>query len=273
MPRIWFITGASRGLGLAIVEAALESGDSVAATARTPSQLAPIVERHGSDRVLALQLDVTKNEQVIETLNRTIEKFGRLDVLVNNAGYANISSIEHMPLDDFSQQFDTNFFGTVYPSKAVIPIMRKQGSGHIIQISSLGGRVGSPGLSAYQSAKWAIGGFSTVLQGEMAPFGIKVTVCEPGGMKTDWAASSIGVAQVAEGYEETIGAGIEFRKQLLPTWSEPAQVAKAILYISQVSEPPLKLLLGPETPGYAKMVAERLAQDDEKWKTVTMLQV
>ncbi|KAL2207979.1 NAD(P)-binding protein [Sarocladium strictum] len=273
MARIWFVTGASRGLGLAITHAALDSGDLVVATARTPSQLSHLIENYGTERVLTLELDVTNNDQVIEAINKTVEKFGRLDVLVNNAGYANINSIEDMTLQDFKQQFDTNFFGTMYASKAVIPVMRKQGSGRIIQISSLGGRLGSPGLSAYQSAKWAVGGFSTVLQGEVAPFGIKVTVCEPGGMKTDWLGSSMEIAPVSEGYESTIGAGVEFRKQLTSSWSEPSQVAKSILYISTVEDPPMKLLLGPETPGYAKMIAEGLAKEDEKWKEVTMLQV
>ncbi|KAK0383799.1 hypothetical protein NLU13_9710 [Sarocladium strictum] len=272
-PRIWFVTGASRGLGLAIVKAALEAGDSVAATARLPSQLSPLVDEYGSDRVLALELDVTKNDQVIDTINQTVNKFGRLDVLVNNAGYANIESIEHVPMDDFRQQFETCFFGTVYPSKAAIPVMRKQGSGHIIQISSLGGRLGTPGLGAYQSAKWAVGGFSTVLRAEVAAFGIKVIVCEPAGMKTDWAGSSMGLPRAQEGYEQTVGAGVEFMKQVMPSWSEPADVARSILYISKVPDPPMKLLLGPESPGYAERVAEQLAKDDEKWRKVTMLQV
>lgn len=273
MARVWFITGASRGLGLAIATAALEAGDSVAATARNPSQVASLTEAYGSERVLTLPLDVTKNDEVVQAIQSTVDKFGRIDVVVNNAGYANIDAIEHVPMEDFRAQFEANFFGTVHVSKAAVPIMRNQGSGHIIQISSLGGRLGSPGLSSYQSAKWAVGGFSAVLKAETEPFGIKVTVCEPGGMKTDWAGSSMGVATIAPEYQQTIGAGLEFRKQLLPSWSEPEKVARSVVYISKVSDPPFKLLLGPDTPAYAKVLSEELARADEKWKDVTMLKV
>lgn len=260
-------------MGLAIAEAALSAGDSVAATARNPSQLSSLVVKYGAGRVLALALDITNNDQVGQSVQSTIQHFGRIDVVVNNAGYANIDSFEDMSLEDFRAQFETNFFGAINVTKAVIPQMRKQNSGHILQISSVGGRVGSPGLSSYQSAKWALGGFSTVLQQEVKPFGIRVTVCEPGGMKTDWAGASMGVAGISEGYKETIGVGIESRRGLIASWSEPAQVAKAIVYITNVSDPPLRLLLGPETPGHAKHAANALAEFDEKWLDVTMLRV
>jgi NAD(P)-dependent dehydrogenase (short-subunit alcohol dehydrogenase family) len=273
MVRVWFVTGASRGLGKAIVQAALDDGDVIAATARNPSQLSSFVEKYGEGRVLPLALDVSKNEEIVKALNSTVEKFGRVDILVNNAGYANVDSIEHVSIDDFRTQFETNFFGTFLASKAAIPIMRKQGSGHIIQISSVGGRVGTPGLASYQSAKWAVGGFSTVLQQEVAPFGIKITVCEPGGIKTDWAGASMGFATLEAGYEQTIGAATKMREGLWSYFSEPAEIAKSINYISKVEDPPLRLLLGRGMPDYGKAASDALASSDEKWLKVTNLEV
>lgn len=273
MTRIWFITGSSRGLGLALVKAVLDSGDSVAATARNPKQLSHLVETYGSDRVLALALDVTNNDQVIEAVRKTHEKFGRIDVVVNNAGYGETSSIEDISIEGFRSQMDTNFYGVVYVTKAVLPILRAQGSGHIMQVSSVGGRVGSPGLSGYQSAKWAVGGFSTVLAQEVQPFGIKVTVLEPGGMKTDWAGPSMVDGPISGPYQATVGAFKAFREQpeIANNWADPAKVSEAILLVSKADEPPLRLLLGPDTVEYAKMAGEQLAASDAKWRDVTTL--
>ncbi|KAJ5602263.1 Bcboa17 [Penicillium lagena] len=189
--RVWFITGSSRGLGLAIAEAALNYGDSVIATAREPRQLTHLVEKYGPDRVFSVALDVSDNDKVIQAIKTGHEKFGRIDVVINNAGYANTAAIEDIDIHDFHDQINANLMGVVYVSKAVLPILRQQKSGHIIQVSSIGGRMGAPGLSAYQCAKWAVGGFSTVLAQEVNPLGIKVTVLEPGGIKTDWAGSSM----------------------------------------------------------------------------------
>lgn len=205
MPRIWFITGSSRGLGLAIAKAAVDAGDSIIVTARKPEQLAELVESYSSETVIPLSLDVTNNEQVIECVKDGHEKF-RIDTAVNNVGYANRASVEDIDIYDFRTQVNTNFYGIVYLSKVAIPILRQQKSGHIFQISSIGGRVGTPGLSTYQSAKWAIGGFSTVLAQEAAPFGVKVTVVEPGSMKTDFAGSSMDIPEVSEPYQSTVGS-------------------------------------------------------------------
>ncbi len=185
MSKVWFITGSSRGLGLAIAEAALETGASIIATARTPSQLEPLVKKYGADKVLPIALDVTNNEQVLQAVTAGHDRFGRIDIVVNNAGYADVASIEDMTVESFRHQMDTNFTGVVYVTKAVLPILRKQGSGYILQVASLGSRVGSVGFGPYQSAKWAVAGFTTILAQEVAPFGIKVTSLEPGGMKTE----------------------------------------------------------------------------------------
>ena len=271
MARIWFITGSARGLGLSIAQAALDAGDSVAATARDAKRLDHLINQYGADRVLALDMDVANNDQVLAAVTRAHEKFGRIDIVVNNAGYGGTSSIEDVPLDEFRAQIDTNFLGTVYVTKAVLPILRTQGSGHILQVSSVGGRVGSPGLGAYQSAKWAVGGFSTVLAQEVGPLGIKVTVLEPGGMATDWSGSSMVNGPITEPYKQTVGAFKELREQSASNWADPKKVAGAILHVSKVEDPPLRLLLGPDTVAYAEFAAKQLAESDIKWRDVTLL--
>jgi NAD(P)-dependent dehydrogenase (short-subunit alcohol dehydrogenase family) len=192
-------------LGRCIVDAALEAGDQVVATARKPEQLAELVARYG-DQLLPVTLDVTDADDVAKAVQLGLDAFGHYDVVVNNAGYGDIASVEDVTLEDFRAQVETNFYGVVQVTKAVLPQLRRQGSGHIFQISSLGGRIGSVGLSAYQSAKWAVGGFSTVLAQEVATFGINVTVLEPGGMTTDWAGSSMNIPPISEPYQQTVGA-------------------------------------------------------------------
>jgi NAD(P)-dependent dehydrogenase (short-subunit alcohol dehydrogenase family) len=188
-PQVWFITGSSRGLGRALVDGVLAAGHRVVATARTPAQLDDLVARHG-ERVKPVALDVTDPAQAERAVKEAVAAFGRIDVLVNNAGYANTNAFEDLPLDDFRAQIDTNFYGVVYVTRAVLPVMRAQRSGRILLVSSIGGRRGgTPGLSAYQAAKFAVAGFGEVLINEIAPLGIQVTIVEPGGFATDWAAA------------------------------------------------------------------------------------
>ncbi|TVY82270.1 putative oxidoreductase [Lachnellula suecica] len=271
MSQVWFITGTSRGLGLCIAEAALNSGASVIATARNPSQLSTLVSKHGADKVLPLALDVSDNNAVLAAVKAGHEKFGRIDIVVNNAGYAETAAVEDVTIDSFRAQINTNFLGVVYVTKAVLPIMREQGSGHIFQVSSLGGRVGTPGFSAYQSARWAIGGFSTVLAKEVAPLGIKVTVLEPGGIRTDWAGSSMKTPPISEPYQQTVGATADMlRKHASGFPSLPEKIADIVLRLTGEEEPPLRLLIGPEAPGYAAEAAKTIAESDEKWRHLTL---
>lgn len=271
MPRIWFITGCSKGLGLAIANAAWQDGDSVIATARKPETLASLVDKYGSDRVAALPLDVTSPEQVSSAVAAGLDKFGRIDVVVNNAGYADIAPFEDASLDSFRAQIEANFLGVVYVTKAVLPHLRKQRSGRILQVSSVGGRLASPGLSAYQAAKWAVGGFSEVLQKEVASFGIKVTILEPGGIKTDWARSTDDAAEVSEPYRAVMDQIQGMRKQYSHLRGDPAEMARAVLHVSKVDEPPLRLLLGREVRALVKGAAAALAASDDKWQETTML--
>jgi NAD(P)-dependent dehydrogenase (short-subunit alcohol dehydrogenase family) len=274
MTKVWFVTGSSRGLGRAIVEAALASGASVIATARSVQSLDALTNKFGPDRLLPLALDVTNPSAVTAALHAGHQHFGRLDIVVNNAGYANTASLEDMELSDFRQQMDTNFMGVVYVTKAAIPILRKQGSGHIFQISSIGGRVGIAGLGAYQSAKWAVGGFSTVVAQEVAPLGIKVTVLEPGGIRTDWAGSSMNIPEISEPYKPTVGAVA----QMLQTMSGqeqslPEKIAKIVVELSEEREPPLRLLVGPDAVELAEQAAQALAESDRKWRHVSVTSV
>lgn len=271
MQKVWFVTGSSRGLGLAIVEAALQAGAQVIATARDPKQLESLVREYGSDRVFPVALDVSNYDNVMDAVKAGHEHFGRIDVVVNNAGYANLAAIEDIDVADFRAQVDTNFLGVVYVSKAVLPILRQQGSGHIFQVSSLGGRLASPGLSAYQASKWAVGGFSTSLAQEVAPFGIKVTVLEPGGMKTDWAGPSMQIPPISEPYEKTVGAfGEMLRNMSGNEVSIPAKVAKIIVDLTEEAEPPLRLLIGTDAAEYGAHVSRTIAESDKKWHDVTV---
>jgi NAD(P)-dependent dehydrogenase (short-subunit alcohol dehydrogenase family) len=270
MEKVWLITGSSRGLGRALAEAVLAAGDKLVATARTPAQLADLVDRYG-DQIRTIALDVTEERQAVNAVQGAINVFGRLDVLVNNAGYANVNSIEDMAAADFREQIETNFFGVVNVTRAALPVFRTQRDGHIIQISSLGGRLATPGLSAYQSAKWAVGGFSEVLAKEVGPLGIKVTVVEPGGMRTDWAGSSMRVGPVEPDYQKTVGAMIEARSANAGIMrGDPARVARAILRIASEKRPPLRLLLGSDAVFLASVFAAERAKEDAEWKELSL---
>jgi len=264
--QVWFITGSSRGLGRALVRAVLDAGHRVVATARTPSDLEEVVKQYG-DRVKALALDVTSPEQAARAVADAVAAFGRIDVLVNNAGYANTDSVEDMPLEDFRRQIDTNFYGVVHVTRAVLPVMHAQRSGRILQISSIGGRRGgTPGLSAYQAAKFAVAGFSEVLINEVAPLGIQVTIVEPGGFATDWAGSSMKVYPSKPDYEATVGAVAKrFRGSGAAASSRgvPEKAANALLRLAAMPQQPRRLLLGTDAFVLAHAAAhELLAADD-----------
>src|SRR5580704_13523145 len=189
MAKVWFITGTSKGFGRIWAQAALERGDQVVATARDRDTLTPLAEAHG-DAVLTLALDVTDKAGVDAAIAAGRERFGRLDVVVNNAGYGLFGAIEEVSEEQARAQIETNLFGALWVTKAALPILREQGSGHIIQVSSIGGITAFPGIGAYHASKWALEGFSQALAAEVADFGIHVTLIEPGGFSTDWAGPS-----------------------------------------------------------------------------------
>jgi NAD(P)-dependent dehydrogenase (short-subunit alcohol dehydrogenase family) len=266
----WFITGSSRGLGRALVRAALESGDRVAASARRPEQLDDLVQEFG-DRIQPVRLDVTDPQAARSALAEAKRHFGRIDVLVNNAGYANISPIETTQDEDFRAQFETNFWGVYHVTKAAVPILREQRGGLVIQLSSMGGRVGgSPGLASYQAAKFAIDGFSRVLRAETAPFGVKVLVVEPSGFRTDWAGSSMTVHEFPEAYEQTVGLiNTRVRQATGGMAGDPVRAAEILVRVAKRQDVPEHLALGVTASEGSVGQDRRLLADDLTWQQVS----
>ena len=270
MSKVWFVTGSSRGLGRAVVEVALEAGDRVAATARNPERLQDLHDRYG-DSVLPLRLDVTDSNAAARVVAQAAETFGRMDVVVNNAGYGDLGSFEDTTIDSFRMQIETNFFGVVNVSKATVPVLREQGSGHIFQVSSLSARLSGRCLTAYGAAKWDVTGFSSGLAQEIAPFGVKVTVLEPGGMRTDWGGSSMTVPEPSAPYRATVesfaglvraGSGREA--------SSPRRVAEVVRDLAGREDAPLRLLLGTDAVPLAQEAAEELAAGDDAWREISL---
>lgn len=270
MSQVFLVTGSSRGLGRAIVTAALDAGHHVLATARRSSDLADLVDRYG-DQVHTVALDVTDTHAARLAVETAVKIFGRLDVVVNNAGYANIAAIEDITEEDFRAQIETNLFGVVNVTKAALHVLRVQGSGHIIVVSSVGGRLATPGLGAYQTAKWALGGFASVLAQEVGPLGIKVSVLEPGGMRTDWAGTSMAVAPVSKPYQQTVGRSARMHQDPTSTaGSDPSSVARVVLEIASMPEPPLRLLLGSDAYRYATAAGRDLLERDEQLEPLSV---
>jgi NAD(P)-dependent dehydrogenase (short-subunit alcohol dehydrogenase family) len=270
MSKTWLITGSSRGLGRALAKAALDSGDRVLATARRLDQLDDLVKEYG-EAIHAVALDVTDAAAARSAVQAAVDVFGGLDVVANNAGYANSAPIEEMAEDDFRAQIETNLYGVVNVTRAALPLFRKQRSGHFLQFSSIGGRVGgTPGMGAYQTAKFAVEGFSEVLNNEVKPFGVKVTIVEPGAFRTDWGGSSMTLHQVGEDYESTVGQINRYRAETDGTQpGDPAKAAHAIVGIVASDEPPLRLLLGKDALEFADKASRSRADEAARWAEVT----
>ncbi|MFE5690590.1 SDR family NAD(P)-dependent oxidoreductase [Streptomyces sp. NPDC056512] len=260
MSKVWFITGTSRGLGRAFAESALERGDKVAATARNVSSLDELVTKYGEGAVLPLPLDVTDKAAVAAAVSAAHEKFGRLDVVVNNAGYGLFGMVEEITEQQLRDQIETNLFGAFWVSQAVLPIMRAQGDGHIVQISSVGGIAAFPSLGAYHASKWALEGFSEALAQEVAGAGIKVTIVEPGGFATDWGGSSGAHTDPIPAYDQVREAlAARFGEA---RYAESADAAAALLHIVDAANPPLRVFFGIEP---AEVVQPLYAQRLQTW--------
>lgn len=270
MAKTWLITGASRGIGRRLAEAVLDAGDQVVATARSPQRLDDLVACHG-DRIRAVALDVTDAAAASRAVEEATGAFGGLDVVVNNAGYGNSAPIEEMADDDFRAQIETNLFGVVNVTRAALPVLRAQRSGVFVQFSSIGGRVGgTPGMGAYQTAKFAVEGFSEVLANEVAPFGIKVVIVEPGAFRTDWQGSSMRMHPVGPDYEQSVGAIHRYRRETDGTQpGDPARAATIIIDVVRDDDPPRRLLLGSDAVASARKAAEIRAAETEKWADVS----
>ena len=262
--KIWFITGTSRGFGREWTEAALERGDKVAATARNTDTLQDLVGRFG-DSILPLKLDVTLRDDCFAAMKTAHEHFGRLDVIVNNAGYGQFGMGEEISEAEARAQMETNFFGALWVTQAALPYLRQQNRGHILQVSSIGGIAAFPTLSLYHASKWALEGFSEALAQEIAEFGIKVTLIEPGGFSTDVRASSAHAAPIAayDGAREVWTTHFASAKS-----GDPAATSTAVFAVVDAENPPLRLLLGEAATNIVgPLYAKRLEVWDE-WKEV-----
>lgn len=260
--KTWFITGASRGFGREWAVAALERGDTVAATARDTSTLEDLADRYG-DRFLPLRLDVTDRAADFAAVHQAHEHFGRLDVVVNNAGYGHFGLIEELTEDEARAQLETNLFGALWVTQAALPVLRSQRSGHILQVSSIGGISAFPLVGIYHASKWALEGLSQALAQEVADFGIKVTLIEPGGFSTDWAGSSSKHSEQLPDYADFHEKIQQQRKQRNATPGDPQASAAAVMRIVDAENPPLRCFFGSAPLGIAeKDYASRL----ETWR-------
>ena len=271
MAKVWLITGSGNGLGREIAEAALAAGDSVVAGARRIEELAPLVEHYGG-RVKPVTLEVRDEAAAKAAVQLAVDSFGRLDVLVNNAGYGQFAPFEQMSGEDFQAVVDTCFFGVVYTTRAAVPVMRRQRSGHIFQVSSIGGRLGMPGNTPYHAAKWAVGGFSDSLAMEVTPFGVKVCTLEPGGIRTNWARrAGENLPDLLPEYEASVGAilklleGIRGREE-----GDPRKIAELIVQLANSDEVPVRLILGVDAEKRVQGAEAARASEAEKWRRLTL---
>lgn len=269
MAGTWMITGASRGLGRALAEAVLAAGHRLVATARDPACFSDLVSRYG-DSICATRLDVTDTEAAAAAVEVARENFGGLDVLVNNAGYGDVGSVEDTDLADIRQQIETNLFGTIIVTKAALPLLREQGRGRIIMFSSVGGRIGAPGRAAYSAAKWGVEGFSEALALEMAPLGVSVSIVEPGGFRTDFAGSSTRLNPGRPEYAAVVGAQAVRQAEYNGRQpGDPARAAQAILTLSELPEPPLRLPLGTDAIKILEEADARRLAELDRWRALS----
>ncbi len=267
--KVWFITGTSRGFGREWAIAALDRGDRVAATARNTDSLTELVEQYG-DAILPISLDVTDRDAVIGAVGAAHEHFGRLDIVINNAGYGHFGFIEEITEDEARAQLETNLFGALWVTQAVLPILRAQGSGHIIQVSSIGGISAFPLVGIYHASKWALEGFSQALAQEVAGFGIFVTLVEPGGFSTDWSGSSSRRSEPLGDYAALHEAVDAARRQRLAAPGDPVATRGAILTVVDADRPPLRIFFGDSPLGIAKADYAGRLEVWEEWNDVSI---
>ncbi|TDV57438.1 SDR family NAD(P)-dependent oxidoreductase [Actinophytocola oryzae] len=263
MSRTWFITGTSKGFGREWAEAALERGDRVAATARDVDRIKPLVDAYG-DAVLTLELDVTDREAVFEAVGQAVARFGGLDVVVNNAGYGHFGMVEELTEAEVRAELETNFFGTLWVTQAVLPVLRARGGGRIIQVTSEGGVRAFPGIGAYHASKWAVEGLSDSLRQEVAGFGVYVICLEPGPYATDFGGGSMGTSPEHPDYAEV-------RAATAPVWDlgDPKATRGPILELADTDDPPARVFFGNSFEAVAADYEERLATW-RKWQPVAV---
>jgi NAD(P)-dependent dehydrogenase (short-subunit alcohol dehydrogenase family) len=269
MSKVWFITGTSRGFGREWAEAALERGDRVAATARDVTALDDLVSKYG-DAVLPLALDVTDRDADFAAVARARAEFGRLDVVVNNAGYGQFGMVEELTEAEARAQIETNLFGALWVTQAALPVLREQGGGHIIQVSSIGGISAFPNIGMYHASKWALEGLSQALAQEVADFGIKVTIVEPTGYDTDWGGPSARRTTELPAYDGVRVKAAEARKARITSPGDPAATRDAILAIVDSDDPPLRIFFGDGPLAVAAADYEGRLATWREWEPVSI---
>ena len=269
--KTWLITGSGNGLGRNIAEAVLKAGDNVVAGARRTEELAPLVAQYG-ERVKPVTLEVRDEAVAKAAVQLAVDTFGRLDVLVNNAGYGQFAPFEQMSAEDFQAVVDTCFYGVVYTTRAAIPVMRKQMSGHIFQVSSVGGRIAIAGNTPYHAAKWAVGGFSDALAMEVAPFGVKICTLEPGGIRTNWARrAGRDAPDLLREYKDSVGSILKFLRSLEGrSEGDPRKIADVIVQLANSDEVPLRSVLGVDAEKRVHQAEATRASEAEKWRHLTL---
>src|ERR1700694_1263073 len=270
MSKVWLITGSGNGLGRDIAEAALAAGDSVVAGARRTEELAPLVAQYG-ERVKPVKLEVRDESAAKAAVGLAVDTCGRLDVLVNNAGYGQIAPFEQMSAEDFQAVVDTCFYGVVYTTRAAIPVMRGQKSGHIFQVSSVGGRLAVAGNTPYHASKWAVGGFSDALAMEVAPFGVKICTLEPGGIRTNWARRARQKApELLPEYEASVGPILKLlQSHEVRSEGDPRKIADVVVQLANSEEVPVRLILGVDAEKRVHQAEAARASEAEKWRHLT----
>lgn len=267
---VWFITGCSSGFGRALVEAALAHGYKVVATARKIEQIKDFEQQY-PDTALALALDVTQPNQVHEAVNKALSKFETIDVLVNNAGFGMIGAVEEVPDAQTRHLFDTNVFGLLSVTRAVLPIMRDRHQGHILNISSVGGFVSVVGSGIYCASKFAVEGLSEALAQEIAPMGIHLTIVEPGPFRTNFAGDSITKVPPMDAYAETVGKRREQVDQMDGKQpGDPVCAAEAMIQVVETANPPLRLVLGKSAVQAIRRKLDTVAQDLNTWEETSL---
>jgi NAD(P)-dependent dehydrogenase (short-subunit alcohol dehydrogenase family) len=266
--RTWFITGTSKGFGREWAIAALERGDRVAGTARDPSSMEDLVRKYG-DRLLAIKLDVDDRDADFAAVAQAHAHFDGLDIVVNNAGYGQFGMVEELSEQQLRAQLETNLFGALWVTQAALPYLREQGSGHIIQVSSIGGISAFPGIGAYHASKWALEGISQALAAEVADMGIYVTLIEPGGFSTDWGGPSAKHAEKLGAYDGLRKAGAERRSGYQP--GDPEATSEALLKIVDADQPPLRVFFGKAPLSIAERDYEGRLASWREWQPVAEL--
>lgn len=270
MAKVWIITGSSVGLGRAIAEAALAAGHHVVATARDVAALNDLASQY-PDSVLALPLDVGSRQAWDEAIEASVSRFGVIDVVVNNAGYGTVGSVENTPIELVRRLVDTNLMGAVNACQASIPVLRQQGHGHIILISSIGARIATPGAAFYYASKAAVSALAESFALEVAPLGVKVTAVEPGGMRTRFAEpASLKVAASDPVYAATVGETVSMMQsaQYASYLGDPAGHAALVLAVAELEAPPVRILAGEDAVMYGAQAGEHRAASDEQWKAL-----